>query len=53
MNACFMAPVVDVIDRCGHSSEIRYQLQPKKIKVSLRMLGVYIAAKDILPALYY
>ena len=40
-----MAPVVDVIDRCGHSSGIRLQLQPKKTKVSLRILAVYIAAK--------
>ena len=44
-----MALAVDVIDRRGPSNEIRRQLQPKKIKV---ILAVYIAAKDVLPALH-
>jgi len=33
----FVALVVDVIDRRGHSYEIRHQLQPKKTKVRLYM----------------
>ena len=32
---CFIALVVDVIDRRGPSNEIRRQLQPKKTKVRL------------------
>ena len=49
-----MALAVDAIDRHGPSIEMRRQLQPKKTKVRLRILAVYIyvAAKDILPALH-
>ena len=41
---CFMALAVHVID----SNEMHHQLQPKKA-----VLAIYIAAKDILPALHY
>ena len=42
----FMVLAVDVIDRHGPSNEIRRQLQPKKTKVRLYYVAVYIAAKD-------
>ena len=37
-----MALVVDVINRRGPSNETRRQLQPKKSKLRLRILTVYI-----------
>ena len=51
--SCFMSLAVNVIDRRGPSNEIHHQLQPKKTKVKLYILPVYITAKDVLPALHY
>ena len=47
-----MAFAVDIIDRCGPSNEIRCHLQPKKIKLVLCVLSMYITAKDVLPTLH-
>ena len=44
---------IDVIDRRGPSNEIHCRLQPKKTKVTLYYLLIYVPAKDILPALHY
>ena len=49
----FMALAIDVIDRCDLSNETSCQLQPKKTKVRVYYPFTYIAAKDVLAALYY
>ena len=48
-----MALAADVIDRSGPSNEMRCQLQLNKAEVRLRILAVYIVAKDVLPVLHY
>ena len=49
----FMALAVDVIYSRGLSNKMHRQLQPKKTKVRKAVLAVFIAAKDVLPALHY
>ena len=39
---CFMALAVDFIDRCGPSNKMHHQLQPKKTKVKLYYLILFI-----------
>ena len=48
-----MALAIDVIDRRDPSSKMHRQLEPKKTKVRLYQLFICVAAKDVLPALYY
>ena len=48
---CFMTLAVCVINRHGPSNEMCRQLQPKKTKVRKAIMAVYIAARDVLPAL--
>ena len=43
----FMVVDVDLVDRRCPSYEMRQQLQPKKTKVRLHILAIYIAAKDV------
>ena len=44
-----MALAINVIERRALSNKMRRQLQPKKTKVRLCYITVYIAAKDIIP----
>ena len=45
-----MALAIDVIDRHDPSNEMHLQLQPKKKGKAVP--AVYIAAKDVLPAIH-
>ena len=44
-----MSLAVNFIDRRGPSNKMRRQLQPKKTKVMLYSLFIYIVVKDIYP----
>ena len=48
-----MTLAINVIDRLDPNNKMHHQLQPKKIKVRYVVLAISIAAKDVLPALYY